>query len=143
MESPKSRIDELRKELHRHNYNYYVLNSPEITDYEFDKLMQELQDLEMFYPQYADINSPTQRVGSDINQEFRQISHKYPMLSLSNTYNEGEVRDFYERVKSGLEGEPFEIGLNSRYLLDALKACDQGDVLFRYMLREWRRRSWA
>lgn len=109
MESPKSRIDELRKELHRHNYNYYVLNSPEITDYEFDKLMQELQDLEMFFPQYADPNSPTQRVGSDINQEFRQIKHKYPMLSLSNTYSESDVRDFYERVRNGLEGEEFEI----------------------------------
>lgn len=109
MESPKSRIDELRKELHRHNYNYYVLNSPEITDYEFDKLIQELQDLEMFFPQYADPNSPTQRVGSDINQEFRQIKHKYPMLSLSNTYSESDVRDFYERVRNGLEGEEFEI----------------------------------
>ena len=109
MESPKSRIDELRKELHRHNYNYYVLNSPKITDYEFDKLMQELQDLEMFFPQYADPNSPTQRVGSDINQEFRQIKHKYPMLSLSNTYSESDVRDFYERVRNGLEGEEFEI----------------------------------
>ena len=109
MESPKSRIDELRKELHRHNYNYYVLNSPEITDYEFDKLMQELQDLEMFFPQYADPNSPTQRVGSDINQEYRQIKHKYPMLSLSNTYSESDVRDFYERVRNGLEGEEFEI----------------------------------
>jgi DNA ligase (NAD+) len=109
MESPKRRIDELRKELHRHNYNYYVLNSPEITDYEFDKLMQELQDLEMFFPQYADPNSPTQRVGSDINQEFRQIKHKYPMLSLSNTYSESDVRDFYERVRNGLEGEEFEI----------------------------------
>jgi DNA ligase (NAD+) len=109
MESPKGRIDELRKELHRHNYNYYVLNSPEITDYEFDKLMQELQDLEMFFPQYADPNSPTQRVGSDINQEFRQIKHKYPMLSLSNTYSESDVRDFYERVRNGLEGEEFEI----------------------------------
>ena len=109
MESPKSRIDELRKELHRHNYNYYVLNSPEITDYEFDKLMQDLQDLEMFFPQYADPNSPTQRVGSDINQEFRQIKHKYPMLSLSNTYSESDVREFYERVRNGLEGEEFEI----------------------------------
>lgn len=99
----------MRKELHRHNYNYYVLNSPEITDYEFDKLMQELQDLEMFFPQYADPNSPTQRVGSDINQEFRQIKHKYPMLSLSNTYSESDVREFYERVRNGLEGEEFEI----------------------------------
>lgn len=109
MESPKSRIEQLRKDLHRHNYKYYVLNSPEISDYEFDQLMQELQDLEMFFPQYADPNSPTQRVGSDINQEFKQIKHKYPMLSLSNTYSESDVRDFYERVRNGLEGEDFEI----------------------------------
>lgn len=115
MDTIKERIDFLRTELHRHNFLYYVQNNPEISDYDFDKLMHELQDLEMFYPQYADINSPTQRVGSDINQEFHQISHKYPMLSLSNTYNEGEVRDFYERVKSGLEGEPFDIVCELKY----------------------------
>jgi DNA ligase (NAD+) len=76
MDTIKERIDFLRTELHRHNFLYYVQNNPEISDYDFDKLMHELQDLEMFYPQYADINSPTQRVGSDINQEFHQISHK-------------------------------------------------------------------
>jgi DNA ligase (NAD+) len=107
--SPKEEIENLRNLLNQHNYNYYVLNQPSISDYEFDLLMNKLQDLEMFYPQYFDPNSPTQRVGSDINQAFKQMKHKYPMLSLANTYNIGEVRDFYQRVKNGLNGESFEI----------------------------------
>ncbi|MBQ2585516.1 MAG: NAD-dependent DNA ligase LigA, partial [Bacteroidaceae bacterium] len=85
------------------------------SDYEFDQMMHKLEDLETFYPQYADPNSPTQRVGSDINQSFRQVPHKYPMLSLANTYNEADVRDFYERVKNGLEGEEFEIVAEMKY----------------------------
>ena len=76
------RIDQLREELHRHNYNYYVLNAPEITDQEFDKLMRELQDLEEKHPEHRDENSPSMRVGSDINKNFMQVVHKYPMLSL-------------------------------------------------------------
>lgn len=108
-------IDLLRKQLHQHNYNYYVLNQPIISDYEFDQMMHKLQDLETSYPQYADPNSPTQRVGSDLNQSFKQIPHKYPMLSLANTYNEGEVKDFYERVRSGLNGEDFEIVAEMKY----------------------------
>lgn len=111
----RERIEHLRTELHRHNHKYYVQNNPEISDFEFDSLMHELQDLEMFYPQYADPNSPTQRVGSDINQEFTQLPHKHPMLSLANTYNEEEVRDFYNRVKEGLEGESFEIICELKY----------------------------
>ena len=107
--TPKEEIEQLRKELEQHNYNYYVLNQPTISDFEFDQMMHHLEDLELFYPQYADPNSPTQRVGSDLNQSFKAVAHKYPMLSLSNTYNEGEVRDFYNRVKEGLEGEDFEI----------------------------------
>lgn len=103
------RIDELRKELHRHNYNYYVLNTPEISDQEFDNLMYELQDLEAKHPEYRDSNSPTMRVGSDLNKNFKQVMHKYPMLSLANTYSEADVRDFYDRVKKGLEGEDFEV----------------------------------
>lgn len=103
------RIDELRAELHRHNYNYYVLNAPEISDQEFDHLMYELQDLEARHPEYKDPNSPTMRVGSDLNKNFTQMAHKYPMLSLSNTYSEADVADFYERVRKGLEGEDFEI----------------------------------
>ena len=113
--TPKEEIDQLRKELERHNYQYYVLNQPTISDYDFDQMMHHLEDLEMFYPQYADPNSPTQRVGSDLNQSFKSVAHKYPMLSLANTYNEGEVRDFYNRVKEGLEGEDFEICAEMKY----------------------------
>ncbi len=113
--TPKEEIEQLRRELHTHNHNYYVLNQPTISDFEFDQMMRKLQDLEMFFPQYADPNSPTQRVGSDINQTFKQVKHKYPMLSLANTYNIGEVRDFYERVKNGLEGEDFEIVAEMKY----------------------------
>ena len=105
----KKRIDALSKELHQHNYNYYVLNSPTISDYEFDMKLKELQSLEDAYPEFRSPNSPTQRVGSDINQEFRQVAHRYPMLSLANTYNKEEVRDFYESVSTGLDGENFEI----------------------------------
>ena len=102
------RIYQLRDELHRHNYNYYVLNAPEITDQEFDFLMRELQDLEEKHPECQDENSPTMRVGSDLNKNFQQVSHRYPMLSLANTYSEAEVADFYERVKKDLN-EDFEV----------------------------------
>lgn len=112
--TPKERIDWLRAELHRHNYNYYVLNAPEITDKEFDDLMRELQDLEKEHPEYADENSPTMRVGSDLNKNFTQVAHKYPMLSLGNTYSESEVTDFYERVKKALN-EDFEICCELKY----------------------------
>ena len=111
----KERIDQLRAELHRHNYNYYVLNAPEISDKEFDDLMRELQDLETAHPEYMDENSPTQRVGSDLNKNFTQVEHRYPMLSLGNTYSESEVADFYERVRRGLEGEDFEICCELKY----------------------------
>lgn len=112
--TPKERIDWLRAELHRHNYNYYVMNAPEITDKEFDDLMRELQDLEKEHPEYADENSPTMRVGSDLNKNFTQVAHKYPMLSLGNTYSESEVTDFYERVKKALN-EDFEICCELKY----------------------------
>lgn len=115
MTTPKEEIEQLRKELDQHNYNYYVLNSPTISDYDFDQMMYKLQDLETFYPQYADPNSPTQRVGSDLSQSFKSVPHKYPMLSLANTYNEQDVRDFYDRVKSGLEGEDFEVCAEMKY----------------------------
>lgn len=105
---PEDRIKELRRLLHGHNYKYYVLNTPEISDFEFDKMMRELQELEAAHPEMFDENSPTQRVGSDINKEFKQVEHKYPMLSLGNTYSKGEVADFYERVKRALN-EDFEI----------------------------------
>ena len=110
----KERIDWLRAELHRHNYNYYVLNAPEISDKEFDDLMRELQDLEREHPEYQDSNSPTMRVGSDLTKDFRQVAHKYPMLSLGNTYSEAEVTDFYERVRKALN-EDFEICCELKY----------------------------
>jgi len=113
--TPKEEIEQLRKELEQHNYNYYVLNQPTISDYDFDQMMYKLQDLEMFYPQYADENSPTQRVGSDLNQQFKSVPHKYPMLSLANTYSEQDVRDFYSRVQEGLGGEDFEICAEMKY----------------------------
>lgn len=104
----KEEIEALRAELNQHNYNYYVLSAPTISDREFDEKMKHLQDLEMAYPQYADPDSPTQRVGSDLSKEFQQVVHKYPMLSLGNTYSESDVRDFYERMARSLN-EPFEI----------------------------------
>ena len=107
-QSETERIKQLREELHSHNYNYYVLNSPVISDMEFDHLMRELQDLEARHPEMYDENSPTMRVGSDINKDFVQVEHKYPMLSLGNTYSEEEVTDFYDRVRKALN-EDFEI----------------------------------
>ena len=96
----KQRIDELRAELNRHNYNYYVLNAPTISDKEFDDLLRELQELEAAYPQYFDPLSPTQRVGSDINKAFTQVAHERPMMSLANSYSIEEVEDFLRRAKS-------------------------------------------
>ena len=106
--NPKERILELRRELHEHNHRYYVLNSPVISDFEFDALLRELQELEEANPDMFDPNSPTLRVGSDITKEFKQVTHKYPMLSLGNTYSKGEVSEFYDRVKRSLN-EDFEI----------------------------------
>lgn len=111
----KQRILQLRQELHEHNYKYYVLNSPTISDREFDERMKELQLLEAAHPEMEDPNSPTQRVGSDISTEFRQVEHRYPMLSLANTYNEQDVADFYNSVKKGLGGEDFEICCELKY----------------------------
>ena len=111
----KQRIEQLRHELHEHNYRYYVLNQPSISDYDFDQLMHELQDLEARHPEMADPNSPTQRVGSDLQSEFRQVVHKYPMLSLANTYSEQDVRDWYDSVSKGLAGEPFEVCCEMKY----------------------------
>ena len=104
----KARILELRKQLHEHNHNYYVLNSPVISDIDFDMLMRELQDLEAANPDMYDPTSPTLRVGSDITKEFKQVQHKYPMLSLGNTYSKDEVAEFFDRVKRALN-EDFEM----------------------------------
>ena len=111
----KARIDELRKALDKHNYNYYVLNAPEISDYEFDMMMNELIALEKAHPEYADATSPTQRVGSDINRQFVQVKHRRPMLSLGNTYSIEEVEEFVARCKQMLGGEDFEIVGEMKY----------------------------
>ena len=108
-------IISLREQLHRHNYNYYVLNAPVISDKEFDEMMHRLQDLEEKYPDMSDPNSPTQRVGSDLNDEFRTVPHRRPMLSLANTYNLEEVREFYQRVSDGLHGQPFQVCAELKY----------------------------
>ena len=113
--SPQERIVYLRNELHRHNHSYYVLNMPEISDFEFDQLMRELQDLEAQHPEMYDPTSPTMRVGSDLTNEFTQVAHRYPMLSLGNTYSFEEVTDFYNRVQKVLGNEPFELCCEIKY----------------------------
>lgn len=105
----------MRGQLHEHNHRYYVLNQPVISDQEFDFMMHELQDLEARHPELYDANSPTMRVGSDITKEFRQVPHRYPMLSLANTYSEGDVAEWYNQVSRGLEGEEFEVCCEMKY----------------------------
>ena len=111
----KERIEQLRQLLHEHNHRYYVLNQPVISDQEFDMMMHELQDLETLHPELYDANSPSQRVGSDLQKEFKQVEHRYPMLSLANTYSEQDVRQWYESVQKGLGGEDFEVCCEMKY----------------------------
>lgn len=111
----EAKIKQLRDELNRHNYNYYVLNQPTIGDMEFDFKMHELEDLEKAHPEFADPLSPTQRVGSDINQGFKQVLHERPMQSLGNSYSIEEVQDFLRRAKDGLGGEPVQIVGEMKY----------------------------
>lgn len=106
---------QLRQELHEHNYRYYVENAPVISDQDFDMMMRELQELEARHPEMHDDNSPSQRVGSDISSEFKQVAHRYPMLSLSNTYNRQEVAEWYESVMKGLHGADFEVCCEMKY----------------------------
>jgi len=110
----KSQIESLRRELEQHNYNYYLLSAPTISDFEFDTKLRQLQELEAQHPEFFDANSPTQRVGSDIANGFEQVAHVYPMLSLGNTYSSEEVQDFYERVRKGLN-EDFELVCELKY----------------------------
>jgi DNA ligase (NAD+) len=114
MEEVKQKIEALRKEIDRWNYLYYVLAQPIVSDLEFDRKLKELEQLEAEHPEFYDPNSPTQRVGSDVNKNFVQVEHVYPMLSLSNTYSEEEVKDFYNRVKKALN-EDFEIVCELKY----------------------------
>lgn len=106
---PIKRIEELRRELNRHNHNYYVLNAPEISDKDFDMLLKELERLEAEHPEMADPLSPTQRVGSDLSKGFEHVVHARPMMSLSNTYSVEDVDDWFDRVSRALDGEEFDI----------------------------------
>ena len=108
-EDIKLKIERLRQELHRHNHNYYILNSPEITDKEFDLMMKELEQLEKTHPEFADPLSPTQRVGSDLTKGFEHVVHARPMMSLSNSYSIQEVDEWFERIRKALDGEKFAI----------------------------------
>lgn len=131
----EERILELRKELNRHNHNYYVLNNPEISDKEFDMLMKELEALEKEHPELYDSLSPTQRVGSDLSKGFDHIIHERPMLSLANTYSIGEVDEWFDRVKKGLEGEDFEITGEMKYDGTSISLTYEGGRLVRAVTR--------
>jgi len=130
----KERIESLRRELEQHNYNYYVKSSPTISDFEFDAKLKELQALEEQYPEFADPNSPTQRVGSDIASGFEQVAHVYPMLSLGNTYSETEVQDFYDRVRKGLN-EDFELVCELKYDGTSISLTYENGLLVRAVTR--------
>ncbi len=130
----KTQIENLRRELEQHNYNYYVLSQPTISDYEFDAKLKQLQELEAAYPEFFDPNSPTQRVGSDIASGFEQIAHVYPMLSLGNTYSEGEVQDFYERTRKGLN-EAFELVCELKYDGTSISLTYENGLLIRAVTR--------
>ena len=106
MSAENDRIISLTKVLNQHNYNYYVLNNPTISDFEFDKMLEELTDLEKRFPEFRQPDSPTLRVGSDISNEFKTVAHDYRMLSLGNTYSEGEITEFYNRIVKEIEQEP-------------------------------------
>src|SRR5688572_8474579 len=103
----KEQMDALVTELNQHNYNYYVLAQPTISDFDFDQKLKELADLEIQYPEFQNADSPTQKVGGEITKEFRTVKHKWPMLSLGNTYNEQDLRDFDDRIKKAI-GTDFE-----------------------------------
>lgn len=130
----KEKIEQLRKELELHNYNYYVLSAPTISDMEFDAKLKELQSLEEAHPEFYDPASPTQRVGSDISDGFTQVAHVYPMLSLGNTYSEAEVTDFYERVRKALN-EDFELVCELKYDGTSISLTYENGLLLRAVTR--------
>lgn len=134
MNDIEGKIKALRETIERHNYNYYVLSTPTVSDREFDEMLKTLQTLEGAYPEYADPHSPTQRVGSDLSKEFEQVVHKYPMLSLGNTYSEEEVRDFYERTER-LLNEPFDVVAELKYDGTSISLTYQGGHLVRAVTR--------
>jgi DNA ligase (NAD+) len=133
-EQAKERIDELRLLLHQHNHNYYVKSQPTITDFEYDHLLRELQDLEESHPQFTDPNSPTQRVGSDLNMEFESYPHRYPMMSLGNTYNREEVLEFDQRVQK-VTGEKVDYYCELKYDGVAVSLNYQNGSLIRALTR--------
>ena len=112
--SAEERIKRFREEIEKHNYNYYVLSQPEISDFEYDLMMNDLVELEKQFPEFQDSNSPSQRVGSDINIEFEQVVHKYPMLSLGNTYSRDELKEFDLRIRKMI-GNSFEYACELKY----------------------------
>ena len=130
----KSQIESLRRELELHNYNYYVLSTPTISDFEFDIKLKELNELELKHPEFFDINSPTQRVGSDIATGFDQVDHVYPMLSLGNTYSENEVKDFYSRISKTLN-EDFELVCELKYDGTSISLTYENGILVRAVTR--------
>ena len=130
----KDQIESLRRELEQHNYNYYVLSAPTISDMDFDVKLKILQELEEAHPEFFDSNSPTQRVGSDIAAGFKQVAHVYPMLSLGNTYSEGEVQDFYDRVRKGLN-EDFELVCELKYDGTSISLTYENGLLVRAVTR--------
>ena len=130
----QEKIEKLRKELNIHNHRYYVLAQPTISDYEYDIMMNELITLEEKFPEFADENSPSQRVGSDINQEFEQVRHKIPMLSLGNTYSKEELTDFDKRVRKVL-GDDFEYVCELKYDGVAISLSYENGVLVRAVTR--------
>lgn len=130
----QERIEKLRKEIETHNYKYYVLDSPDISDYEFDQLLNELDTLEKKYPEFITPDSPTQRVGSDLTAEFRQYEHKYPMLSLANTYSEEELRDFIERVTK-VAGREVEYVCELKFDGASISITYRNKTLFRALTR--------
>ena len=133
-EEAELRIVHLREELDKHNFNYYILNQPVISDYEFDMLMEELIRLEKEYPEFQDENSPSQRVGSDINKEFKQVAHQYPMLSLANTYTEEEVREFDQRVRKIVD-EKFQYSCELKFDGTSVSLVYENGLLVRAITR--------
>ena len=128
-EEAKARISELSKIIENHNYNYYILTQPTISDYDFDMLLNELIDLEKQFPDLVLPDSPTQRVGGDLTKEFKTVKHRYPMLSLSNSYNIEEVKDFISRIKKNyasifIEKEQTSIHLSTRIKLVSCFLCN-------------------
>ncbi len=130
----QQQIETLRKELHDHNYRYYVLSQPSISDYEFDMKLKELQKLEAAHPEFYDPSSPTQRVGSDLTKEFERVAHRYPMLSLGNTYSESEVADFFNRAAKLID-EPFEIVCELKFDGVSISLIYEDGVLVRAVTR--------